>query len=135
MDKKTILIVDDEKDLVELLSEKLEQAGFKVLTAHDGQEGLNVALREKPDLILLDIIMPTMDGLTMLKKLREDEWGKNAEAVLLTVLDDPKTLSEAMEMGSYEYFVKTDWNIDDVVGRIKEKIAAKKRERAVDNTK
>lgn len=123
-DKKCVLVVDDEKELRELLVQKLTKAGFDVAAAGDGEEGLEVAREKKPDLILLDIVMPKMDGITMLKKLREEEWGKNVEVMLLTVLEDEQHLSQALEAGAREYFVKTDWKLDDVVERVKSKLGA-----------
>ena len=123
-DKKCVLVVDDEKELRELLVQKLTKAGFDVAAAGDGEEGLEVAREKKPDLILLDIVMPKMDGITMLKKMREEEWGKNVEVMLLTVLEDEQHLSQALEAGAREYFVKTDWKLDDVVERVKSKLGA-----------
>ena len=99
-------------------SVKLMLEGFIVLEAENGEEGLDVALRDHPDLILLDIIMPKMDGLTMLKKLREDVRGKNTKVILLTNLSDNEKVSEALLQGSYDYLVKSDWKIGDVVAKI-----------------
>ena len=74
MDKK-ILIVDDEPALLTALVDKFTRAGYTVGIAENGKEGLKLALKNRPDLILLDIIMPVMDGITMLYKLRKDSWG------------------------------------------------------------
>jgi len=120
--QKTILIIDDEKELREVLEEKLKREGFKTHTARDGQEGLMVALKEKPDLILLDVVMPKIDGISMLQELRKDEWGKTVQVIFLTVVEDPRTLARAVELGGYEYFVKTDWDIDEIVKKVKEKV-------------
>jgi len=122
--EKTILVVDDDKELCEILVDQLTRAGFKTLSAHDGEEGLKVALEHKPNLILLDVMMPKMDGIKMLEKLREHEWGKKVPVVLLTVMDQPEVLSRAVELGGYEYFVKTDWKIEEIVERVKQKLAA-----------
>jgi len=84
---KKILVVDDEPVLVDLLRAKLSQKGFNVVEAHDGEEGLNASLREHPDFILLDVIMPKVDGLTMLKRLREDEWGNTVPVLILSNLN------------------------------------------------
>lgn len=74
-ENRSILIVDDEPALLAALVDKFTRAGYSVTVAEDGQQGLNSALKNHPDLILLDIIMPVMDGLTMLAKLRRDGWG------------------------------------------------------------
>lgn len=120
--QKKILIVEDETSLRNALRDKLLLEGFIVLEAKNGEEGLGVALRDHPDLILLDIIMPKMDGLTMLKKLREDVWGKNTKVILLTNLSDNEKVSEALLQGSYDYLVKSDWKIEDVVTKIRARL-------------
>jgi len=118
--KHTILIVEDERSLSSALVDKLTHEGFIAITAKNGEEGLEVALREHPDLILLDIVMPVMDGMAMLKKLREDAWGKSAKVIFLTNLSDNEKLSEAMGSEVFEYFVKSDWKIEDVVAKVRE---------------
>ena len=120
--KKTILIVEDDAPLRNALRDKLICEGFTTLEAKNGAEGLEVALAEHPDLILLDIVMPVMDGITMLKKLRKDEWGKNARIIMLTNLSDTEKMTEAIEQGSYDYLVKSDWKIEDIIAKVKEKI-------------
>ncbi|OGH71913.1 MAG: hypothetical protein A3G00_00140 [Candidatus Magasanikbacteria bacterium RIFCSPLOWO2_12_FULL_43_12] len=120
--KKTILVVEDEISLLNALCDKLTRENFAVLEAKNGEEGLEVALREHPDLILLDIIMPVMDGITMLKKLREDAWGKNAKVIILTNLSDNEKVAEALEQKSQEYLVKSDWKIEDVVAKVRERL-------------
>lgn len=124
-EKKLILVVEDESDVQDALTEKLTTENFDVINALDGQEGLVLALQRHPDLILLDIILPKMDGFAVLEKLREDEWGKNVPVILLTNLSDTKSMSRALEFQSYEYLVKTDWKISDVVKKIKEQLDKK----------
>lgn len=120
--KKTILIIEDEKDIAEVLKIKLEEAGFIAHIALDGESGLQVALADHPDLILLDLIMPGMDGVELLGQLRKDEWGKKAIVILLTNVDNIETVAKIIEDGGYEYLVKTDWKMDDVVAKIKNKL-------------
>ena len=85
--KQTILIVEDELPLLKVYADRFSDEGFLVLKANNGQEGLDLAIKEKPDLILLDILMPVMDGLTMMQKLRENTtWGKTVPIMLLTNL-------------------------------------------------
>lgn len=120
---KKILIVEDEAPLRNAVSDILSFEGFAVFQAKNGQEGLDIALTEHPDLILLDLMMPVMDGLTMLEKLREDkDWGKNASVILLTNINDPDKVAQATEAGSYDFLVKSDWNIEDVVRKIKTRL-------------
>ncbi|OGD23221.1 hypothetical protein A2Z10_03755 [Candidatus Azambacteria bacterium RBG_16_47_10] len=120
--KKTVLIVEDEPSLQRALGDHFSREGISVLSAKNGQEGLEVALREHPGVILLDIVMPVMDGMTMLTKLREDVWGKDAHVILLTNLVDNKEIVEAMKTGVFDYLVKSDWKIDDVVEKVKQKL-------------
>lgn len=120
--KKIILIVEDERDLLETLVDKFNHEGFESLGAGDGEEGLKVALKRQPDLILLDLLMPKMDGLTMLSKLRQDQWGKNAHVIILSNVGDNERVAGALESGAYEYLVKTDWKIDEIVAKVKKRL-------------
>src|SRR3989344_7354354 len=124
MPKQKILIVEDEDLIAQSLTAQLGKEGFEVLRAENGFEGLRESIKNQPDLILLDILMPQMDGLSMLKKLREHEWGKNARVVLLTNLDDVENIAQAAEYGASDYLVKSDWELDDVVQKIKDKLAS-----------
>lgn len=118
----SILIVEDELPLISALTLKLKQENFKVLQAKNGEEGLIVAFKEHPDLILLDIVMPRMDGITMLKKLREDEWGKSAKVIMLTNLSDKENVAQSLDQGAYDYLIKADWKIENVIAKVKEKL-------------
>ncbi|OGL87785.1 hypothetical protein A3I42_04495 [Candidatus Uhrbacteria bacterium RIFCSPLOWO2_02_FULL_49_11] len=120
--KDTILIIEDERPLSQALDDKFTREGFKTLVAKNGEEGLDVALREHPDLILLDIVMPVMDGMTMLKRLREDAWGKDAIVIMLTNLTDNERVADAITEGSHDYLVKSNWKIEDVVKKVREKL-------------
>ncbi len=121
----TILIVEDEVSLRNALRDKLTRKGFSVLEARDGEEGLVVALEKKPNMILLDIIMPKMDGMAMLKKLRQEKkWGKTVPVMLLSNLggDDEKMMMEIEKDRLVDYLVKSNWSLNDVVERVKEKL-------------
>jgi two-component system, OmpR family, alkaline phosphatase synthesis response regulator PhoP len=119
-EKKSILVVEDEIMLRKALVDKLIQKGYKVLQAGNGLEGLGLALRHKPNLILLDIMMPTMDGIEMLRKLRDNAWGKHAPVILLTNLpaDDPITAS-VTELEPAYYMMKSNINLEQIMERIK----------------
>lgn len=119
--EKTILIIEDHAPVRLALVEKLTHEGMKTIEAKDGEEGLEVALREKPSVILLDIIMPRMSGMTMLEKLRKDAWGKTVPVIILTNLNpDDKIMREIVETEPVYYLVKADWKIEDVVSKVKE---------------
>ena len=120
--KNKILIVEDDLDLLEALKNKFIAEKFEVLESMNGEVGLEAAFRRHPNLILLDIVMPVMDGMTMLKKLRQDSWGKNVFVILLTNLSDESKVAEAMQHGVFDYLVKADWKIDDVVKKVRERL-------------
>ena len=119
---KKILLIDDDPMTQKALREKLSKLQYRVYTAMDGKEGLKVAIKEKPDIILLDLVMPVMDGMTMLEKLRQNSWGKTANVIILSNLSDAEKVSEAVKRGAFDYLVKVDWKLEDVVKKIKDKI-------------
>ena len=126
-----ILIVEDEDSLRSVLSDEFVEQGFEVLHAQDGAEGLSRALREEPDLILLDVIMPVMDGITMLQWVRkENEWGQNVPVILLTNLTPTDDAVESFEklreqggMTNLTYIQKSEWLLSDVVEAVREQLA------------
>jgi len=121
--KSVILIVDDESSLRHALADKLSFEGFSALEAKNGEEGLALALSSHPDLILLDIVMPVMDGISMLKNLRDDKWGKKVKVIMLTNLDGGGKVADAVAWGTPEYLVKSDWKLEDVVIKIREQLS------------
>ena len=118
--KKVILIVEDELPLRKILAEKLRHEGYLIIQASNGQEGLDLALREKPNLILLDILMPVMDGSAMLEKLRADKWGKKAKIIIITNLADKETDNETKKYGVNDFLIKSECKIIDIVKKINE---------------
>lgn len=119
---KIILVAEDEEPLRRVLRDILSFEGYQVIEAVNGEEGLNMVLKEHPDLILLDIVMPKMDGLAMLKKLRADDWGKTASVMILTNLSDNDEVIKAAESEGIPYFVKTDIKISEVIEKVKERL-------------
>lgn len=118
-----ILIVEDEIPMLEALRIKFSREGFEVITAEGGEKGLAAALEQHPDLILLDIIMPGMGGLTVLEKLREDSWGQGVPVILLTNLTpDDKTMKDIEKYRPSFYLIKSDWKIEDLVSKVKERL-------------
>ena len=122
MNTQTVLIVEDEVSIRRALKDKLEREKLNVIEASDGKIGLELALQKHPDLILMDILMPTMDGISALRLLRADPWGASAKVILLTNVNENEKLAEAMQAGVFEYIVKTDWKIENVVAKIREKL-------------
>ncbi len=120
-----ILVVEDEPTLVTALVDKFTQEKFIVIAANNGQEGLTMALKEHPDLILLDIVMPVMDGMTMLAELRKDAWGKTVQVILLTNLSDPQKMSDSIAKDVSGYLIKSDWKLQDLVEEVKRKMMLK----------
>jgi DNA-binding response OmpR family regulator len=123
MEKKKVLIVEDESSLRNALYDKLTKEGFLALQAENGQKGLEVALEKHPDVILLDIVMPVMDGITMLGELRNDAWGKNAKVIVLTNLSGSERVAEAIALGAEDYLVKSDWKLEAIAGKIRQVLA------------
>ena len=118
-DTKKILVVEDEKAILEPLTIKLEKEGFAVTQAKDGKVGLDRALEEKPDTIILDIVMPVMDGFAMLKELRRDSWGKNVPVIVLSNLSHPKQSEQAVGDNALIYLVKTECRLEDIIELVK----------------
>jgi DNA-binding response OmpR family regulator len=117
---KKILIVDDDADLLEIISTKVAQAGYTVLKAANGVEGLRVAITEHPELIILDIMMPEKTGLQMLQELRaRDEWGKDVQVFMLTSMNRSKEMSEAMNYNVAKYINKANIEYDQMLSDIK----------------
>jgi|SRR3990170_5486529 len=122
MEGKKILIIEDEEMMIAALTRKLIVSGFEVYSARDGREGLERALELKPDLILLDLILPVFDGLTFLEKLRVDPWGAKIPVIVLTNLSRVSAVEESRGHGVHHYLVKTDWKLEDVVQKIKSEL-------------
>lgn len=122
---KKILIVEDEVPTALALGDKLEHEGFTVLKAGNGKEGLDMALREHPDLILADLKMPEMGGLEMIGELRKDSWGNTAEVMILTNVSDVEKVDEAMRHGTFHYIVKGDTTMASIVDKVKSQLEKK----------
>ncbi len=115
--------MEDEDAMRQALVEKFKLSGFVVFSAQDGEEGLALANKEKPDLVMLDILMPKMDGVSLTKNIRESSnWGKEVPIIMLTNLSDPDSVSEVADYGVFDFLVKTDWRLEDVVELVKKKL-------------
>ena len=119
---KKVLIADDDESLLNVFVDSFAMEGFKEFGAANGQEALDIAINERPDIILLDLEMPIMGGLEMLENLRQDDWGRNALVIILTNYDDAIKVAMAAEKGAFDYLVKKDWKTKDVVAKVKNKL-------------
>lgn len=119
-----ILLVDDEQALVKMYSEALQGAGFEILTAQDGQAAIETTKNQKPDVILLDIIMPKINGLDVLAQLKQSEETKNIPVFLLTNLPEESSLEKAKSMGAEDYFVKAQTEPTKLVSILKSYFSA-----------
>lgn len=120
---KKILIIDDDKIFSKILRDWLLSGGqskYEVAAVFDGADGLDAVLREKPDLIMLDLVMPNIGGIEFLKKLRAEPWGANIPVILETQLSDLEKISEGMELGVRGYIIKSDYSMEDILGQIED---------------
>jgi DNA-binding response OmpR family regulator len=122
MNKQLLLVVEDNHPLANVLHDHLTNEGFSLLEARNGRDGLALALKKHPDLIMLDILMPVMDGISMLKQLREDEWGRSAKVLVLTNLTGPIDMTEAAKLGVSEYYTKSNIKLSELTNRIKKMV-------------
>ena len=104
--KAKILVVDDEPNIVQTLKDRLEMNEYAVVTACNGDEGLRTAHREQPDLILLDVIMPILDGHEMLAQLRQEEWGRDVSVIMLTARSQTQDIQRAKDCSIDDYIIK-----------------------------
>ncbi len=118
---KTILIAEDEAPMLMALSKKFSKEGFKVMETKNGEEALAMALKKKPDLILLDLIMPKMDGMTAMSKLRQDEWGRKVPIIILTNLNmDDKIMKGVAKDEPAYYLMKAEVKLEDIVAKVRD---------------
>ena len=117
---KKILFIEDEPNLQKTMEKILVQEGFEILGALDGEKGLELIKKEKPDLILLDLILPKKDGFEVLKEMKENEELKNIPVIVLTNLEGMGDVEKALSLGATTYLIKANYELDDVVKRIKQ---------------
>jgi CheY-like chemotaxis protein len=117
----SILIIEDEQQLRTSLVEKFQKSGYITLSSGNGKEAISVAIQQHPDIILLDIIMPMMNGYEFRKKLMEDPWGQTVPVVYLTNITDESDIAGSIG-GSLDYLVKAHWSLDDIEKFVTEKL-------------
>lgn len=116
---KKILLVEDEQILAKMYQDKFSRAGFKVILALESKEGLKLAKKEKPDLVLLDILLPRENGIFFLQELRKDPKISSIPVVAFSNYDDPTTKIQALKLGVKDYLIKTNYTPQEIVGKIK----------------
>jgi DNA-binding response OmpR family regulator len=117
---KKILIVEDDEDFLFILEKKFTMEGFSIVVAKDGQEGIVMADKEKPDLVLSDVLMPKMDGIVMARKIREVD--AQVPIILLTNIKDSEITIGVQKSGEFDYLVKSDTRINEIVDKVKTKL-------------
>jgi DNA-binding response OmpR family regulator len=120
---KTILFIEDEATLQKTLGEVLTKEGYQVISALDGEIGLRMAKEKKPNLILLDLILPKMNGFEVLKKIKEDAEIKDIPIIVLTNLESMEDIQKALELGAATYLVKANYSLEELIEKIKKTIS------------
>lgn len=117
--KKKIMIVDDDSFVMDIYATKLSHEGFEIIESINGLEALKKLTVEKPDMILLDIIMPYMNGLEFLEQIEKDETLKNIPVILLSNLGQKEDVAKGMELGAVDYLIKSHFTPSEVLEKIK----------------
>ncbi len=118
--KDIILIIEDDQFLQKIYSNKLHAEGFGVSQAAEGNEGLRKVKDEKPDLIILDLILPGKNGFDILAEIKGNDTTKEIPVIILSNLGQDKDIKRGLEMGAVDYFVKTDIKLSEVLGKVRE---------------
>ncbi len=116
---KKILIVEDDSFVMDIYHTKLSQEGYEIIEAHNGVEAMEKLKEIKPDMILLDIVMPYMDGMEVLKKVKADEKLKSIPVILLTNLSQKEEITEGLGLGANDYLIKSHFTPSEVLEKIK----------------
>ncbi len=117
--RKKILIIEDDRFLRELIARKLSDEGFVVTEAMDGEEGLKMVREIKPDLVLLDLILPSIDGFEVLSQMKEDEKLKSIPVIILSNLGQKEEVEKGLKMGAVDYLIKAHFTPGEITEKIK----------------
>ncbi|MDP3794950.1 MAG: response regulator [bacterium] len=120
MDKKYILLVEDDAFLAELYAAKFSELGYEIATAQDGKEGLRAIEKRHPDVVLLDIVLPKMDGLSVLKEIKSNEALKAIPVILLTNLGQKEDVERGLALGADAYIIKAHFTPTELVAKVEE---------------
>jgi len=115
-----MLIIEDEASILNGISDKFTHEGFFVIKATNGKEGLDSALKDHPDFILVDNLMPNTDGFYFLENLRRDTWGKNVPVIMWSNSQDSVTIARAKKIGILDFIIKSEWEYRDIVKKVRE---------------
>ena len=122
MKKKTIALIEDEAALAKIITEELTDAGFSVVLASDGIEGVNLVKTRKPDLVLLDLLLPKKHGFDVLKELKNMPDTATIPVIILTLLGSDEDVSKGLELGADDYLVKSQYGINEIIEKVKQKL-------------
>lgn len=117
--KAHVLLVEDDVFLSGIYQKKFEMEGFKISTSDNGEKGLADVKKKKPDIVLLDVLLPKMDGFTVLKQLKEDEATKNIPVILLTNLGQKDDVEKGLEAGAADYLIKAHFKPSEIVEKVR----------------
>jgi DNA-binding response OmpR family regulator len=118
-----IIVAEDDKLISGSLCEALKTAGHEVTPAYDGEEAVAKVKEQKPDLLLLDIMMPKLDGISVLWELKADPEVSKTSVIVLTNIGDAETISKIVEAGAVDYLLKSDQSVDDIIQKVKDVLA------------
>lgn len=116
--KKLLLLIEDNPLLTGMYKTAFEKKGIQVLFAHDGEEGIELAKKERPDLVVLDLLMPGIDGFEVLKRLKRDAATKNIKVVVLTIVTEEESQEKAKSLGAVDYLIKPHLKLHEIVERV-----------------
>lgn len=119
---KTILIIEDESALQKTIGDALSQEGFQTLSALDGEAGLRVAAAKLPDLILLDLILPKVNGFEVLKSLKENKETEDIPVIVLTNLEGIADIQKTLDLGAMTYLVKSSYTLQELVQKVQQAV-------------
>ena len=116
---KKILVIEDDKFLRELIARKLSDDGFVIIEAMDGEEGIKKVKEEKPDLILLDLILPSIDGFEVLSQIKKDENLKSIPVIILSNFGQREEVEKGLKMGAVDYLIKAHFTLGEIIEKMK----------------
>lgn len=119
MKNATVLIIEDDESIRQMYDDAFTNAGLKTCTAENGRVGLQLALKHHPAVILVDIMMPEMDGHETVKRIRMDSWGRDAKIIFLTNFSDPKDVVTAFKQKPEKYILKANTSINEIINIVK----------------
>lgn len=124
--KKKILLIEDDKYIFRAYKDGLEHAGFEVIGASDGSEGVSEAKDKKPDLILLDLILPIKNGFEVLEEIKMDDATKNIPVIILSNLGQESDVAKGNALGAEDYLIKSNYSMKEVIEKVKFQLVKKK---------